>query len=87
MVLVVISAFEAEIPESDVLVNVIATSKYWDDGDNILEFSKALTLSNEQIEELDNRKAEGIWQDIVDCNNECSERNDLYFDLIKTIMK
>jgi len=85
--LVTIAAYEEEIPESIVLINVIATGKYWNNPDRLLEFSKALTLANEQVESLKNRKAEKIWDDIVECNGECSEKNDLYFDLIKTIIK
>jgi len=85
--LVTIAAFEKEVPESTVLINIIATGKYWNDPDRILEFSKALTLANEQVEDLDNRKAERIWDQIVECNGECSEKNSLYFELVKAIVK
>lgn len=87
MALVVTSEFESEFDESALLINVIATAKYWGKPENMLDFSKALSIANDQIEELGLRNAEKTWQDIVECNNECPERNDLYFDLIGSIVK
>jgi len=87
MSLVVISVFEEDIPESSLLINVIATAKYWDNTDNLLQFSKALSLANAQVEEIESRKAEKMWDEIVECNNTCAEKNDLYFDLIRIIVQ
>ncbi len=87
MVLVTVAAFEQDIPESAVLINVIATAKYWGDPNHLLDFSKALSIANDQIESLDNRKAEKVWEQIVECNGVCPEKNDLYFDLIGIIVQ
>ncbi len=87
MVLVTVAAFENKLPESGLMINVIATSKYWGNADHLLEFSKALSIANEQLQQLGNRKAEKIWQQIVDCNGTCPEKNDLYFELIKTMVQ
>ena len=87
MVLVTVAQFEEEIPESAVLINIVATAKYWDNAEHLLDFSKAMSIANEQIEMLENRKAEKLWQEIVECNNKCPEKNDLYFDLIGTIVQ
>ena len=85
MVLVTVVAFEQDINDSALLINVIATAKYWGKEEHMLDFSKALSTANDQIEELDRRSAEKIWEDIVECKGECPEMFDLYFELIKTI--
>jgi len=87
MVLVTVASFQEEIEESALLINIIATAKYWDNPDNLLEFSKALSIANEQIGELDDRKAQKIWEDIVECNNVCPEKDDLYFNVIAEIAR
>jgi len=87
MVLVTVAAFEMDIPESAVLINIIATAKYWNDSEHLLDFSKALSIANEQVDDLESRKARKIWDDIVECKGTCPEKNDLYFDLIKNIVQ
>ncbi len=87
LVLVTAAVYEKHLPQSDVLINLIATNKYWSDPEQVIEFSKAMTLADEQIAEMKNRRAENIWDDIVDCNAECPERNDLFFELIGVIVQ
>jgi hypothetical protein len=87
LILVTVANFEEDIPESALLINIVATAKYWGDSENLLEFSKALSIANEQIDDLDSRKANKLWGEIVDCNGVCPEKNDLYFDLIRTIVQ
>ncbi|GEM_PF-2015497 len=87
MVLVAVANFEGDVPHSDVLINVIATNKYWGNDEHLLEFSKALSMANEQVLLLDNRKAEKLWEQIVECNDACSEKNGLYFDFIRAVVQ
>ncbi len=87
MALVTVAQFEDDIPESAVLINIIATAKYWGDAEHLLDFSKAMSMANEQIEAVKDRKVEKLWQQVVECNNVCPEKNDLYFDLIGTIVQ
>jgi len=87
MVLVTVATFEEDVPESALLINIIATSKYWGDAEHLLDFSKAMSMANEQLQIVENRKAEKLWEDIVECNNACPEKNDLYFELIKAIVQ
>ncbi len=87
MVLVTVAGFENEIPESALLINIIATAKYWDDPEHLLDFSKALSIANEQIDAIDDRKSVKIWDEIVECNGACPEMNDLYFEIILTIVQ
>lgn len=87
MVLVTVASYESEIKESALLINIIATAKYWGDNEHLLEFSKALSIANEQITLLENRNAEKEWDEVVKCNGVCPEKNDLYFNLITTIVQ
>jgi len=53
----------------------------------LLEFSRALSMANEDIEELASKKTRNAWQDVVECNNTCPEKDDLLFDLIETLVQ
>ena len=87
LILVVVANFESEIPESNVLINIIATAKYWDDSEHLLDFSRALSIANDQIDELDSKKARKAWDSVVECDNVCPEKFDLYFDLIEAVVQ
>ncbi len=87
MALVTVAAFEQDISESALLINIIATAKYWGDAEHLLDFSKAMSIANDQIDTLDNRKAQKAWEQIISCNNTCPEKHDLYFELIRTIVQ
>src|SRR5574341_77447 len=87
IVLVTVAAFESDIKESALLINVIAAAKYWNDPEHLLEFSKALSIANEQVKATEDRRIEKAWEMIVKCNNACPEKNDLYFDLIQSIVQ
>lgn len=82
-----IVAVNFDLPESGVLVDVITTAKYWGNPEHMLEFSKALSSANEKIGEFEKRGVEKAWQKVVECNGECAEMNDLYFDLITSIVR
>lgn len=87
MTLVTVSSFENEVERSALLINVIATAKYWGREDQMLDFSKALSTANDQVEELGDRSVEKSWDAVVECNGECPEMFDLYFDLVKNVVQ
>ncbi len=87
MILVTVAVYENKIPQSALLINLIATNKYWGDPEQVIEFSKAMSTADEQVNELDSRNAAKIWSEIVACNAVCPERNDLFFDLINVIVR
>ncbi|MEM3154601.1 MAG: hypothetical protein QW165_03505 [Candidatus Woesearchaeota archaeon] len=87
MVLVTVAAFEKDVHESALLINIVATAKYWGDPEHLLDFSKALSAASEQVKELENKKAGKAWDAVVQCNNACPEKNDLYFDVIAAVVK
>jgi len=86
MVLVTVVAFEEKIEQSPLLINVLATTKYWGKEEHMLEFSKALSTADDQIEELGKRSVEKKWEEVVECSGTCDENYDVYFELIKAIV-
>ncbi|MBI4448839.1 hypothetical protein HY641_02320 [Candidatus Woesearchaeota archaeon] len=74
------------VPNSDLILNLIRTYKYWNSPDDILDFSKALTEVNSKVDELGSRPVTKAWAEIVKCNGQCSTINDLYFDMIKAVV-
>ena len=87
LVLITVAEYEEEIPESPLLINAIAVSKYLNDGDHLLEFSKALSLATDQVEQFKSKNIRKIWDQIVVCNGTCSAKNDLFFEFIKTVVQ
>jgi hypothetical protein len=84
-VFIIVNEFP-EIPNSELILNVIYVNRYWDSEENVVEFSRSLSFIDKGIPELENRNAERAWEDIVECNDACEEKNDLYFDLIEKIV-
>lgn len=87
LVLATAAIYEEDLPQSPVLINLIATNKYWGDPEQVVEFSRAMTLADDQIRELKSRRADTVWSDIVECNAVCDERNDLFFELIGIVVE
>lgn len=87
LVLVTVSAHEKDVEYSAVLLNVIATAKYWKNDEHMLDFSKALSMANEQINALGDRNARKKWDAVIDCNGTCDALYDNYFELIKTLVQ
>ena len=87
LVLITVAQFEEEIPESPLLINTIAVSKYWNDGEHLLEFSKALSFATDQVEQTKNKSVRKLWDQIVACNGACPAKNDLFFEFIKAVVQ
>lgn len=84
IIFVTINDHQTDIKNADLLLNLLVVNRYWGTED-VVEFSKSLSEVDSQITELDNRKAKSSWEDVVKCNNECAEKDDYYFELIRTI--
>jgi len=87
LVLVTTAAYETEIPNSATIINAIATVKYWGQPEHMLDFSRAMSAANDQIDELDSRGVKKLWDQILACENTCAEKNDLYFALIRDLSR
>lgn len=87
LVLVATVSYETSVPNSATIINAIATIKYWGISEQMLDFSRAMSSANDQIEESDNRAAKKLWDQILACENTCAEKNDLYFSLIKVLVQ
>lgn len=80
-IMIVINEKSHEIKYSNLLTNILITQRYWGT-ENIVEFSKALTAANTDIEALHDKTISAAWQDVVDCNGVCPEKNDLFFQMM-----
>ncbi len=86
-IFVVAKEYQNEFPKSDLIMNIIAINRFWNDPERVLEFSKATTTVDKAISEIGNRRILNTWKEIVDCNGKCPEYNDLFFKLIDEIIK
>ncbi|MBD3303869.1 hypothetical protein GF343_01890 [Candidatus Woesearchaeota archaeon] len=80
-IMIVINEKGHEIKYSNLLTNILITQRYWGT-ENIVEFSKALTAANQDIDALHNKAASSKWNEVVECNGVCPEKNDLFFQTI-----
>lgn len=80
-IMIVINEKGHEIKYSNLLTNILITQRYWGT-ENIVEFSKALTAANTDIEALHNKAISSKWEEVVECNGVCPEKNDLFFQTI-----
>ena len=67
------------------MINVIAAHRYWK-SDEVIEFSKAVSIADDQIVSLKDKKAQKAWSEILACTD-CSNRNDLFFVLLGEIVQ
>ena len=78
---------EEEVPHRVLLSNIIVIQRYWGTDENILTFSRALTDVHKGVSGLGSSKVNEIWDKVVDCDGKCVERNDLFFSLVKEVVK
>jgi len=83
-IMIVINEKSNDLTYSNLLTNILITQRYWGT-ENIVDFSKALTAANTDIDTLHNKAVSDKWDDIVACNGVCAEKNDLFFQLIQTL--
>ncbi len=83
-VMIVINEKSHKIKHSDLLTNILVTQRYWGT-ENIVDFSKALTAANADIDALHNKAVSDKWKEIVACNGVCPEQNTLFFELIQEL--
>lgn len=75
-----------EIPNSELIVNVVTANRYWGDPEKIIEFSKALSDANSQIEALQLKTVRNKWQEIVYCDGKCPEFHQSFFEFIRLLL-
>ncbi len=74
------------VPNSDLILNLFRTYKYWNSAEDIVDFSKALTEVNNAVDSLGSRALTKAWGEIVKCNGQCSNSDELYFEMIRAIV-
>jgi hypothetical protein len=85
-IMIIINEKSHELKYSNLVTNILITQRYWGT-ENIVEFSKALTAANTDVESLHDTAISGKWQQIVECNGECPEKDDLFFEMIGLLYK
>jgi hypothetical protein len=75
-----------EVPNSDIIVNIITINRYWGNSEKIIEFSKALSEADSQVEALQLKTLRNKWQEIVYCDGKCAEFHTLFFDFIRLLL-
>ncbi|MFQ5620735.1 MAG: hypothetical protein ACE5FT_02745 [Candidatus Nanoarchaeia archaeon] len=85
--MVYVLALEENVPHKKLITDLIVTQRYWGTEEGILVFSKAVSDVDRGVAGLQSSKVKSGWQAVVDCDGVCEEKNDLYFNLFKQIIK
>lgn len=78
---------EEKVPHAELIGNLIVSQRYWGTGEAVLIFSKAMADSDSGVRALHSAKCTKLWEDIVLCDGTCENKNDLFFTLIKEVVK
>ena len=76
-----------KVPHAKLIGDLIVTQRYWGTGEAVLIFSKSMADSDTGIKGLNSAKCSKIWEEIVVCDGTCENKNDLFFNLIKEVVK
>ena len=75
-----------DIEYGNIIKELVKVHRFWGDSTNVITFSQSLTNTNNMINDLRFSTAVNAWNRIVDCNGECEDYDNLFFELIKTIV-
>lgn len=75
-----------DVPNADLIVNAVIVNRYWGDQNKIIEFSRALSDANEQVDAVHLRTVKSKWDEVVKCNGRCKEYHELFFDFVKLLL-
>jgi hypothetical protein len=75
-----------DVPNSELITNLITVNRYWGQPEHIIEFSKALTAANDQVRALQMQAIDGKWQETVRCDGKCPEYHALFFELVRLLI-
>ncbi|MBN1644995.1 hypothetical protein JW851_03080 [Candidatus Woesearchaeota archaeon] len=76
-----------DIEYSEIIKELVKVHRFWGDSTNVIVFSQSLTNTNNLVNELHFSTAVNAWNRIVECNGECEDYDNLFFDLIKIIVE
>lgn len=86
IITVTLEGDEIGLSYSNLIVNFLTANKYWNTG-NILKFSKAITVTNNLVIELNDEIITSKWHEIIECGGSCTNKNELNFEMIKSIVR
>lgn len=76
---------QRNVKHSELLYNLILVNKYWGTAE-IIDFSQAMTIVNQEVESLGSREVAKKWNEIIACDGRCANKDDLFFEMIKMIV-
>jgi len=75
-----------EVPHAELIVNSITVNRYWGNSEKIIDFSKALSDANTEVEQLGLKTIANKWRDIVACDGKCPQYHDLFFEFDRLLL-
>jgi len=85
MILVVVQEEQEKLPQANTITNIIIAHRLWG-GESVVEFSKALSEASDAVDLAKSKQVRNKWNEIVECNGECAQMNDLFFEIISLLL-
>lgn len=85
-ILTIVISEPNKIPSAKLIADIIIVGRFWGVGE-VLKFSKALSAANDAISQINSKEIDKKWEQIVACNGNCPEKNNLIFDEIRFIVE
>jgi hypothetical protein len=76
-----------DLAHGEVIKELIKVHRFWGDETNVIVFSQSLTNTNNLVNSMHVSTALNLWNDLVVCNGECAEFDDLFFEIIEVIVQ
>ena len=86
MILIVAQEEKDKLLQADSITNVIIAHRFWG-GEDVVEFSRALSEANDAIDLIKSKQVRSKWDEIVECNGECPQMNDLFFEIVVLLVQ
>lgn len=75
-----------DIPNADTIISAITANRYWGNSAKIIEFSKALSDTNDAVEATDFKTITNKWQEIIQCDGKCGQFHQLFFEFVRLLI-
>lgn len=86
LVLIIAIEKKDDVPHAGLISNAITVNRYWGNQERILEFSKALSDANAQVDLLASKPVTNKWREIVACDGKCPEFHNLFFEFLRLVL-
>jgi len=83
--IILFSQYPEKLAKTDLLLKILAIQRYWGT-EEVVEFSKAMSYVDEEIQKMPSNTVKKKWQNVIDCNNLCDKKNDYFLELIQSVL-